>query len=66
MSPSNTPDDEAALIAHEHAADDPHPDYVPDDPRDLPGVAPRPEHAPLLDALDRAKRRARARGFGWM
>jgi hypothetical protein len=36
--PSHTPDDEAALLAHEHEADDPHPGYEPDDPRDT-GVA---------------------------
>lgn len=38
MSPSNTPEDEAAAMRAEHRWDDREPaDYNADDPRDLPG-----------------------------
>jgi hypothetical protein len=50
MSPSNHPDDEAAAIRDWHRYDDAHPDYAPDDPRDLPGVADQGARD-LVDAL---------------
>jgi hypothetical protein len=47
--PSRTPDDESAAIREWHRYDA-HPDYEPEDPRDLPGVADQ-DVRDLVDAL---------------
>jgi hypothetical protein len=61
MSPSNSPDDEAALLAHEHESDDPHPGYEPDDPRDLPGVADPATRELLRELMAKVRARQAAR-----
>jgi hypothetical protein len=48
--PSHSLDDESAATREWHRYDGPHPDYEPDDPRDLPGVADQ-DVRDLVDVL---------------